>query len=140
MTTPEEFHRAHHRLGERQRGPWRLGRIVALLDHLGDIVEEEAGDQRRHRGEQQRQGEREAQAGENADDEGDPAGPFRRAGHQYVDPGQRQPGEQLAQREPEGDERQQREPDDLPENRTRLRSKEIGEGEPRRVENHHGSP
>ncbi|MCY1237132.1 hypothetical protein D9M72_498170 [compost metagenome] len=136
----EKLQRSGDRLAKRQRPALRLARIVPLLDHLGNIVEEEAGDQRGDGGQKQSQGERQPEAREDADDEGQPTGPDGRARHQRIDPRQRQPDEHFAHRKPERDERQYRQAQHLPENRSGLGRKEIGKRKSRRVQDHHRSP
>ncbi|MNL29422.1 hypothetical protein D3C87_1511030 [compost metagenome] len=136
----EKFGRAGNRLAERQGPAGRLVRIIPRFDHFGDVVEEQAGDQRRHRRQKQGQRQRQTEAREDAEHEGEPAGPGGRAGHQRIEPWQGEPDEEFAQPEPECCERQKRQAEHLPEHRSGLRCKKIGERKPRRVQNHQMSP
>ena len=63
----EEFQRRQRASGERQRPAGRIGRIVRPLDHLGDVVEEEADEERRDRRDQKAQSHHEADAGQNVE-------------------------------------------------------------------------
>ena len=113
ITTSEEFQRQHHGLQDRHRLARRVERIGCALDGLGDIVEEQPGDDRRHRRDQQGKPKRQPDAGDDGRDEAEPAGPGRQAGQQRIDPGQRQPVENLLQPEPQGGERKQRQAERL---------------------------
>ena len=61
----EEFQRQHDAGKRRHRAARRIGRIVAALDALGDLVEKEAGDDRRDRRDQEGERQRQTDAGGN---------------------------------------------------------------------------
>ena len=132
----EEFQRQHHGLQDRHGLARRVERIGGALDGLGDIVEEQPGDDRRHRRDQQGKAERQADAGDDGRDEAEPARPGRQAGQQRVDPGQRQPVEKLLQPEPQGDERQQRQAKRLDEDGAELGREELAGSGAGGVEDH----
>ena len=113
---------------ERQRPAGRIRGIVGALDGFGDIVEEKAGDDRRHRRHQQRQRERQTDAGDDRGDDAQPAGPGRQPGQHRVEPGQRQPIEQFLQAEPQRRERQQGQPERLEEHRPQFAGEQIAHG------------
>jgi hypothetical protein len=132
----QKFQRTHDRLTQRQRLTGRLQRIVTFLDHLGDVIEKKTGNQGRYRRHQKRQCERQPEAGKEPDDEGEPAGPFGRDGKKATQPGECQIGQDFLECEPCRHQNQQRQADDLPEDGTGFRRKEIGESKPRCIENH----
>ena len=71
----EEFQRQTMDCSDRHGLARRVERIVGALDDLGDIVEEQPGDDRRHRRDQQRKAERQPDAGQDRRDEAEPARP-----------------------------------------------------------------